>query len=125
MKSSPDSPEPAKSLSGRISVKIRGLGPCPAFKNSKQLFVRDGTPGMASKKGFKAWMARAARAIAYQLLSACQTGGGGITPACSKQSAMSLLPPDDCWEDLEIGSVRTILVPPGEEGADLTIERII
>lgn len=69
-------------------------------------------------------MQRAAQLIVSQLYSACLTGAAATTQECLKQFAMFWLPPDDSWLDLEIGRVTTILVPKGEEGCDVIIERI-
>lgn len=118
----------------RISLIIRGLGPVRSFKNRKRVAglrrdpqrpnVWHGCPTLITRPDVKEWMRQAVKSIASQLSSAFPTGAAGITPECSKRSAMSWLPPDDCWEDLEIGSVTTVLVEPGEEGADITIELI-
>lgn len=96
-----------------------------SFKNKKSIFRRkNGKPFIATKPEYKQWMERAVRIIASQLYSASAIGSDGITPECLKRFVTYSLPPDDCWEDLEIGSVRTILVPKGEEGADIQIERM-
>lgn len=115
-----------------LLLKIRGLGPVPSFKNSKSIGglrrQKDGTwkgnPTLRTKPESKLWMDRAIRVLESMLFSESATRGFGTTRACLKRFAMLLLPPDDCWEDLEIGSVKTILVEPGEEGVDLLIESV-
>lgn len=108
-----------------LILKIRGLSNPISFKNSKCIWKRrNGKPFIATEPRFKTWMQRAAQLIASQLSSESAIRGFGTTPECLKRFAMSSLPHDDRWLALEIGSVRTILVPKGEEGCDMIIERI-
>lgn len=115
-----------------LALKIRGLGPVPSFKNGKCIGglkrQPDGTwrgnPTLRTKPESKKWMDRAVKLLESLLCSESATRGFGTTPACLKRFATLLLPPDDCFADLEIGSVKTILVPKGEEGCDIIIEAV-
>lgn len=115
-----------------LLLKIRGLGPTPSFKNMKRISglkrQSDGTwkgnPTLRTKPEGKLWMDRAIKLLESMLYSESATRGFGTTPACLKRFVMCLLPRDDRWEDLEIGSVKTILVPEGEEGVDIIVEAI-
>lgn len=111
---------------GVLTLKIRGIGNPTSFKNTKSIYRRkNGTPFIATKHEKKEWMQRAARLIESQLYSVLATTGAAITPECWKRFATFWLPLDDAWQFLEIGSVKTILVPAGEEGADVIIERLV
>lgn len=115
-----------------LRLSIRGLGPVPSFKNGKCIggLMRqpDGTwkgnPTLRTKPESKKWMDQAVNAIASMLSSESATRGFGTTPECLKRFATCLLPLDDGWQDLEIGSVKTILVEKGEEGCDIILEAV-
>jgi hypothetical protein len=112
---------PARAPSGPIVLEVRGLGPVPAFKNSKLL-----TRGkIITKPEYKQWMERCVQAFAFQLFSAiraCDAGTSTEQPALCL--IVSLLPEDDCWTILPELHVRAERCPKGEEGATITIERI-
>lgn len=135
MKSSNDSPTPARPPSGGtlapITLRLRGLGPPPSHKNGDHIAgLRrvgsqwQGNPMIVRKKEHKQWMERAISAIGFMLSTESATRGFGTTPACLKRFVTALLPLDDNWQELEIGSVKTILVDEGEEGCDIVIEAV-
>ena len=104
-----------------MTLVVRGLGPVPAFKNSK-LLARG---RLITKPEYKRWMQRCVRAFESQLLSGTATGADAtrtvLPPPCS---TASLLPEDDCWTFLSDIRITAELCREGDEGATVTIERI-
>lgn len=97
----------------------------PSFKNSKQIVMMGKTPFLITKKEFKEWMEKVVRHFESTLLSACQTGCDATPLAHSRLSAiLSQLPADDSVNDLTEGSWKVEVVPPGSEGAKITITRL-
>lgn len=97
----------------------------PSFKNSKQIVMMGKTPFLITKKEFKEWMEKAVRHLESKLLSACQTGCDATPLVRSRLSAiLSQLPADDSVNDLTEGSWKVEIVPPGNEGALITITRL-
>lgn len=108
-----------------LKLEIRGIGNPTSFKNTKSIYRRkDGSPFIATKSVKKEWMRRAAQLIESALYSAYQIAGAGTTPECWRRFAMYWLPLDDAWQFLELGGAKTILVPEGQEGVDVIIERL-
>lgn len=103
----------------------------PSFKNAKRWITKlpNGKPlkrpFLITSPEFQVWMETAARNLELQLLSLCQTEGDATQPARSKLFAMlSRLPADDSVNDLREGSWKVVRVNPGEEGAQIVIERL-
>lgn len=103
----------------------------PSFKNSKMLIAKTPQgrplekPFLTTKPEFQEWMEKAVDSLESQCLSMCQTGSDGIQQVRSKLFAMlSLLPADDSVNDLVEGSWKVQLVPPGQEGALITLTRL-
>ncbi len=103
----------------------------PSKKNSKM--VLDKLPNgkrldramVVMKPEIRAWIEKAEAHLEYQLLSACLTTGEEIQSALSKLSViLSQLPADDSVSDFPKGTWEVELVPPGQEGAIITIERL-
>jgi hypothetical protein len=113
-------------LSDEIRIFIQGQGPVPSFKNKKRIVTnpKTGRPFLATEYQTKKWMTGVISNIESQLRSLCQIKEGGITPECLRRFAMRSLPQDDTWRALQIGSVRTKLVPKGLEGAVIVIEKV-
>lgn len=114
-----------------IRLSIRSQGPVPSFKNAKRIAGLKkhgnqwiGQPKLITRPDVKQWMRQAISSFVSQWYSGLATDAPGTTPACSKQSVTASWPLDDGWEDMEIGSIKTILVPKGEEGADIIIEQL-
>jgi hypothetical protein len=125
---------PNKSRKDQKRKTSRPLAPnyhIPSFKNSKMLVSKTPqgrpleNPFLATKREFQEWMEKAVQSIESQLLSACQTGSDATPQVLSKLSAMlSLLPADDSVNDLVEGSWTVQFVPPGQEGAVVTLTRL-
>ena len=103
----------------------------PSFKNSKRWVTKlpNGKPLarpiLITSPEFQQWMEKAVQSLESQLLSKCQTGEGETQLVRSKLFAMlSRLPADDSVNDLREGSWKVVRVPPGEEGATITLERL-
>jgi hypothetical protein len=123
---------PASQPSAAIVLTIQGL--VPSFKNRKRVGgltrwgpdLWKGTPTLVTRQDVKRRMGEIIRAFELALRSACPTGADATPTGCSGLSWIaSSLPEDDCWTEIEIGSVRTVLVPKGQEGATVTIERLV
>lgn len=103
----------------------------PSFKNAKQWITKlpNGKPlkrpFLITSPEFQRWMEKAVLSLESQLLSKYLTGSDGTPQARLKLFAMlSLLPADDSVTDLPEGSWKVVHVPPGEEGAEILIERL-
>lgn len=103
----------------------------PSFKNAKHWITHDPKgnplerPFLITSPEFQRWMEKAAALIESQLLSLCQTASGVIPVEQSKLYATCwLLPADDSCSDLPEGHWKVVRVPPGEEGAEIVIERL-
>lgn len=101
----------------------------PSFKNSKRWVTKDPRgrqlerPLLISDPAFQRWKAQAVSAFESQWFSACQTACGGTLPEPSRLLLMlSSLPADDSVNDLVEGQWRVEIVPPGSEGALITLE---
>lgn len=101
--------------------RIRGCGNLVSFKNSKM--IARGRLITDPKKQVK--MEAYINAIVSDLLFAFQTHAAATRTVCLPPSAIaSLLPADDCWQWIPETTVSVIKVEPGQEGADIILERI-
>lgn len=103
----------------------------PSFKNSKVWITKDPRgnplkrPMLITAPEFQRWKEKAVASIESQLLSMCQTGSDGIQQVRTKLFAMcSRLPADDSCNDLPEGSWKVVRVPPGEEGCEISLEKL-
>lgn len=103
-----------------VELAVRGMGPCPAFKNSK-LLCRG---RLITKPEYKKWMEACVQSFVSQCISGTATSGGGILMGLSQPFSIALLPQDDNWQEIPELAVWARLVPKGLEGATITIERI-
>lgn len=103
-----------------VVLRVSGLGPVPAFKNSKLLCRGK----LITKPEYKKWMQRCVRSFVSQCSSGTATDGGGTPTAPSQPFSIASLPQDDNWQVISVLEVRAGLVPRGNEGATITIERI-
>lgn len=103
-----------------LRLVIRGLGHVVSFKNSKM--IARGRLITDPKK--QEQMDRIIRSFESQLLSAFQTTEGAILTVPYRQFLTASLPADDDWKHLPEIHLSVALVPKGEEGAEITIERI-
>lgn len=108
-----------------LVLVIKGIGPVPAKKNSKLLFrdKRTGRPQLRTKPEYQEWSKKCVRLIAYQLCFATRTSVEETLMGRLPQSQIALLPPDDCWTQMDYGCITAALVPKGQEGAVIVIER--
>jgi hypothetical protein len=106
---------------GKLEIYIRGVGHIPSFKNSKML-----TRGkIITKPAYQKQMKLITDAIESQLRSALAMRGIGTTTGPIPPSRIaSLLPLDDSRKWVTESYTNTRLVSKGNEGADITIERI-
>ena len=131
-KSSNDSHTQANHSSNPIVIRVEGVGPIPSFKNTKRVAGLShhggqtwiGNPTLITRPDVKDRKDSITNVIASQLRSMCPTVAGATIQECWKQFVTRSLPRDDCWEDLEIGSVTTQLVTKGLEGCEIIIERV-
>lgn len=72
----------------------------------------------------KARMEAIQRAIESELRSVFPTYESGTLMAARRQFLMHSLPQDDCWTCIPEIILSGELVAPGEEGCDITIERV-
>lgn len=103
----------------------------PSFKNAKHWITKTpqgkplDRPFLITSPEFQKWMEKAAISLESQLLSWCQTTYGETLPARSRLLLiLSLLPADDSVRELPAGSWEVKHVPPGEEGAIITLEKL-
>ena len=122
-KSSASSPTPASPCSP-LTLTVQGLGNIPSFKNSKQLFSRNGRPCMATKSEYAKLMQRLTRAFASQLTSYFQTIAAETSTEPSQPCSTALWPLDDSRQWIAELRVTSSQVPSGQEGVVLKIERI-
>lgn len=109
-----------------LKLSIRGLGPVPSLKNAKRVIFDKAKGHMRplTEPRVRKWMDKATRALRLQLISAFQQIESPTWTGDFRQFLMFYVPADDRRQiitDLEIHNVQ---VEPGEEGADILIERL-
>lgn len=130
MNSANSSPTPATiSLPATppIRLRVRGLGNVIPFKNRKRAVVAKDKQSafLVTESHVQKQMQAITDGFVSQLVSALQTVSGGTWTAAQQRSwIVSSLPADDCWSCIPRQVINGDLVPLGEEGADLLIERI-
>lgn len=107
--------KPAIPPCGPIKLQVRGLGHIPALKNSFHAIVNPEN---------REWKRRCVKLFEYQLVSGIATTGCETPTLPSPRSLIALLPSDDRWQVIPEITIQSIKVPPGEEGADITITRL-
>ena len=105
---------------GELTLVIKGLGNCPAFKNKK---IIAGKRLITAPKA-RQWMESAVSSLYSQLKCLYQTSGDATSTAHWQQSAMSLLPYDDNWKAIPEITVKVRVVEKGEEGAIIRLTKI-
>jgi hypothetical protein len=103
----------------------------PSFKNSKRWVTKTpqgkplNRPLLITSPEFQRWMEKAVLSFESQLLSLFPITSGGTQPERSRLFAIvSSLPEDDSVRDFTQGSWTVKRVQPGEEGAEILIERL-
>jgi hypothetical protein len=103
-----------------VTLRVRGCGNVANFKNRKRA-VRG---QLITEPKMKKRMQEIQRAIECALRSASATEGVATSMAARRQFLTHSLPHDDCWTNIPELILSGELVPAGEEGCDITIERI-
>lgn len=105
-----------------LKFVVQGIGNCPSFKNSKM--IARGRLITDPKK--QDWMDKAAASIESQLISLYRIAEAETPTGQSLQSwIQSCMPLDDdlVWIGVPSGTWRR--VKPGEEGFEITIEKVV
>jgi len=111
----------------KLKVSLYGHGNVRSFKNTKQIVpARNGKPPfLVTHPEIKKQMDGIIRDLLSLLISASQTIGHETSTGSSRRSLIaSLLPEDDSRQWIPRILVECAEVAPGEEGVDLTIERL-
>jgi len=111
----------------KVTVRLYGHGNVKSFKNQKQIIpARKGRPPLlVTKPERKKQMEGIIRDIVSLLVSASQTIGPVTSTACSRRSSIALLlPEDDSRQWIPRILIESSQAAPGEEGVDVTIERL-
>ncbi len=111
----------------KVRVSLYGHGNIRSFKNHKQLIpAGKGRPArLITDKGKQKQMDGIIRDLLSLFISASQTNADGISMACSRQSLIaSYLPGDDSRQWIPRILIECTDVELGDEGVDLTIERL-
>ena len=105
-----------------ITLQIKGMGPVPSFKNSKEIAIRpEGKRFLMTEKRVKAWMNQAIASFKSQLLCGSVTTAPTTLTAAQLRSLIASLPADDNWKLIPVLAVTSSRCEPGEEGAIITI----
>lgn len=108
-----------------IVLRIRGIGNLCSFKNHRRAVRRGSSLGLITDPKVKQRQENLKAAIVSALRLALTQSTDGISTESRPVSSMrSLLPEDDCWTQVPELIVSGELVAPGEEGCDITIERL-
>lgn len=70
------------------------------------------------------WMDQCVKAFVSQLNCSTAIGGGATLMEPQQRSLTASLPQDDCWSEIPELHVMARLVPKGDEGAIVSIERL-
>lgn len=110
-----------------LKLTIQGLGPVPSFKNTKQIVWNKRTrrPMIITDPKKKRWMDAACHSFESQLrilfpITEGETHGEWL----KRLQTACVLPQDDCWEQMLPGEQGVELVPKGQEGCIVALERI-
>ena len=106
--------------SDKLVIVIQSIGHVPAFKNKK---IIAGKRLITAPKARK-WMEQATASIVSQFKSLCQTDDDATSTVPWQHSAIALLPQDDNWKVLPRIKVTARVVPKGDEGAIITLQRL-
>jgi hypothetical protein len=109
-----------------LVLKIRGCGNVVSFKNTKKIVRIKGRPSLVTDPRKQKLMDSYIRALECALSSEFQTSETGTRMGCSAASWIrSSVPADDSWKHIpKSDGWECLTVQPGEEGADIIIERL-
>lgn len=121
MNSNDDGPDCPQTCLHAVVLRIKGIGPVPAFKNSKML-----TKGkLITNPRKQKWMKQAEDIIASGLLSSFRTSANEMVTAARLRSWIaSSIPANDSCRYLIACSWRFTKRPDAEPGALITIEKL-
>lgn len=117
----------SKSSPTSVKLVISGVGHIPTFKNGKRVRVdwENAKVHQFTRKDIASTMDAIIQSIASQLYSASPTNEYGMaTVPLLRSWIVSSLPLDDCTKWVRHESFDVQDVAPGEEGADIIIEKI-
>lgn len=104
-----------------LRLTIQGIGHVPSMKNSKV----KAPSGIFTKPQYARWMQACKDSFALQLLCAYRTTENATPTGRSRQSWIaSSLPLDDSVREIVDERVVVQIVEPGQEGAEILIERL-
>lgn len=110
-----------------LKLTIQGIGHVPSFKNSKVIGRRHltGKPVLLTKPQYRKWMQACTDSFVLQLLSKYRTTASGMQTVLYRRLwTVSSVPQDDSVQWIPEISVKVEKVEPGQEGAEILIERI-
>lgn len=121
-----DLSKPGQVSGNSLLLSIRGIGVPPNFKNSKMVITNPKANGfhLITAPKHQKWMKKAIQSFASQLRSSLATGGGATSTDVRLASLIALCPLDDSWQWVPEITVKAEFVTPGNEGADILIERL-
>lgn len=99
----------------QIRLVVRGLGHVPAIKNSMFSIVDPKN---------REWKRRCVQSFVSQLLSSIPTSEQETPMPHFLRCLIASLPHDDNWKVVSEIQIQCQEVPPGDEGAEITIYRL-
>jgi hypothetical protein len=115
------SKDSTQNSSSPIRLTIRGLGHVVSFKNNKVI----GKGRLFTKPSYREWMRKCTDSFALQFICAYRTTERGMPMARSLPSWTACVAPyNDSVRNIPEQHVYVEIVPNGEEGADILIERL-
>ena len=109
-----------KNTSDELVLVVQGVGHVPAYKNRKRIF----RGRITTDPPVQRWMTQVTSSFISQLESLFQTKEGETSTGHWLHSSIAALPADDNWKCLPSMCVSVEIVPKGEEGAVITLEKI-
>lgn len=106
---------------------LKVTGNIPSFKNRKRAIQDRSTGKMRTltEPETKKRMEQIIKSFVYQLCCITQIPGDGIlTEQQARSLIVLLLPEDDSWKHIPELHIFSEMVEPGNEGAEITIEKL-
>ena len=101
-------------------LQIRAVGHVPAHKNKKRIM----RGRLITEPKIQKWMTNCVNSFVSQLKSKYPTCESETSMAACLQSSIASLPHDDNWKIIPSFCVSVKMVPKGEEGATIILEKI-
>jgi hypothetical protein len=105
-------------------LRIRGIGDLCSFKNHRRAIRRGKSLGLITDPKIKRRQEALKDAIVCELRRVSALDTAATSTASPAVSSTLSLPQDDCWTQVPELIVTGELVAPGEEGCDITVERL-